>query len=158
MSPTRTISSDALHEASQARERLQREGDVPHGVLREEIDASWRRSSATAWIATATTIRRSKAAPASSCCWRTTACCSTPPRPISTTGPAPGHDGLIILANADATILSVEGARDLRHSSLRTSPWAPAGAKRRAAPMRWARRWWKGARRRSTAASTSSNA
>lgn len=36
--------SDPVHAARIARERLQREGELPCGYLREEIEASWRRS------------------------------------------------------------------------------------------------------------------
>ncbi|SDI50056.1 sigma-54-dependent Fis family transcriptional regulator [Pseudomonas panipatensis] len=120
MSPTRTISSDALHEASQARERLQREGDVPHGVLREEIDASWRRSlghgldchrdndQALEGRASIELLLENN---------RLLLDAATPD--LDYLAQRQGHDGLIILANADATILSVEGARErLRHSSL----------------------------------------
>jgi len=35
---------DPLHEARQARLKLAREGELPSGMLRDEIDASWRRS------------------------------------------------------------------------------------------------------------------
>jgi transcriptional regulator of acetoin/glycerol metabolism len=36
--------ADPLHESRQARLKLASEGELPEGVLREEIDASWRRS------------------------------------------------------------------------------------------------------------------
>lgn len=36
--------ADPLHESRQARLKLASEGELPQGVLREEIDASWRRS------------------------------------------------------------------------------------------------------------------
>lgn len=39
-----TLATDPLQESRLARLKLINEGDLPHGVLREEIDASWRRS------------------------------------------------------------------------------------------------------------------
>ena len=36
--------SDPVHAARVARERLQQEGELPCGYLRDEIEASWRRS------------------------------------------------------------------------------------------------------------------
>ncbi|KJK08181.1 sigma-54-dependent Fis family transcriptional regulator [Pseudomonas tussilaginis] len=39
-----TMAADPLHEARQVRLRLANEGRLPQGILREEIDASWRRS------------------------------------------------------------------------------------------------------------------
>ncbi|MBK4997807.1 sigma-54-dependent Fis family transcriptional regulator [Pseudomonas sp. S31] len=39
-----TNAQDTLHQSRQARLRLASEGELPIGVLREEIDASWRRS------------------------------------------------------------------------------------------------------------------
>lgn len=38
------MAADPLHEARQVRLRLANEGRLPQGILREEIDASWRRS------------------------------------------------------------------------------------------------------------------
>jgi len=39
-----TMATDPLQESRLARLKLINEGELPHGVLREEIDASWRRS------------------------------------------------------------------------------------------------------------------
>ncbi|BBT40045.1 hypothetical protein [Pseudomonas putida] len=39
-----TNASDPLQESRQARLKLANEGELPSGMLREEIDASWRRS------------------------------------------------------------------------------------------------------------------
>lgn len=39
-----TMATDPLQESRLARLKLISEGDLPHGVLRDEIDASWRRS------------------------------------------------------------------------------------------------------------------
>lgn len=39
-----TMTADPLHESRQARLQLINEGELPEGVLREEINASWRRS------------------------------------------------------------------------------------------------------------------
>ena len=39
-----TKAQDTLHESRQARLKLANEGELPLGMLRDEIDASWRRS------------------------------------------------------------------------------------------------------------------
>lgn len=39
-----TNAHDPLHESRQARLKLASEGELPLGMLRDEIDASWRRS------------------------------------------------------------------------------------------------------------------
>ncbi|MDX1369297.1 sigma-54-dependent Fis family transcriptional regulator [Pseudomonas sp.] len=39
-----TMAADPLHESRQARLKLSKEGELPLGMLRDEIDASWRRS------------------------------------------------------------------------------------------------------------------
>jgi len=44
MTHIKTINNELLHEARRAWEALEVEGEVPDGVLRAEIDASWRRS------------------------------------------------------------------------------------------------------------------
>lgn len=44
MTLIKTITPQPQHEARLAREKLHLEGEVPNGVLRAEIDASWRRS------------------------------------------------------------------------------------------------------------------
>ncbi|WP_460152181.1 sigma-54-dependent Fis family transcriptional regulator [Pseudomonas sp. S2_B07] len=110
-----------LHrEARLARERLHLEGEVPDGVLRAEIDASWRRSlshgvhfngkhelalesSASLDVLLASNrLLIDAALPA-----------------IDYLAERQGKEGLIILANSDATILAVEGRADrLKGSGL----------------------------------------
>ncbi|MVV50636.1 sigma-54-dependent Fis family transcriptional regulator [Pseudomonas sp. PB120] len=113
--------SPKLHpEARLAREKLHLEGEVPDGVLRAEIDASWRRSlshgvhfnskhelalesSASVELLLASNrLLIDAALPA-----------------IDYLAERQGKEGLIILANSDATILAVEGRADrLKGSGL----------------------------------------
>ena len=110
-----------LHrEARLAREKLHLEGEVPDGVLRAEIDASWRRSlshgvhfngkhelalesSASLDVLLASNrLLIDAALPA-----------------IDYLAERQGKEGLVILANSDATILAVEGRADrLKGSGL----------------------------------------
>ncbi|RON25176.1 sigma-54-dependent Fis family transcriptional regulator [Pseudomonas brassicacearum] len=110
-----------LHrEARLAREKLHLEGEIPDGVLRAEIDASWRRSlshgvhfngkhelalesSASLDVLLASNrLLIDAALPA-----------------IDYLAERQGKEGLIILANSDATILAVEGRADrLKGSGL----------------------------------------
>ncbi|WP_077047508.1 sigma-54-dependent Fis family transcriptional regulator [Pseudomonas sp. KK4] len=113
--------SPKLHrEARLAREKLHLEGEVPDGVLRAEIDASWRRSlshgvhfnakhelalasgASLDGLLTSNRLLIDAALPA-----------------IDYLAERQGKEGLIILANSDATILAVEGRADrLKGSGL----------------------------------------
>ena len=113
MTLTKTLQPKPLREVRLAREKLHLEGLVPSGVLRAEIDASWRRSlnhgvpvSGQHELSLQTTasldlllannqLLIDAAMPA-----------------IDYLNQRQGKDGLIILANADATILAVEGRAD----------------------------------------------
>lgn len=113
MTLIKTIQPKSRHEARLAREKLHLEGQVPRGVLRAEIDASWRRSlnhgvqfSAQHELSLETganlelllannQLLMDAALPA-----------------IDYLAQRQGKEGLIILANAEATILAVEGRAD----------------------------------------------
>ncbi|MCP8465518.1 sigma-54-dependent Fis family transcriptional regulator [Pseudomonas sp. ZM23] len=114
---TRTISSDALREAHLARERLQQEGEVPSGVLREEIDASWRRSLGHGLDCASGTEQAldTRIEPDVLLAGNRLLLDAATPE-LDYLQQRQGHDGVIILANADATILSVEGARERMQS------------------------------------------
>ena len=120
MTLIKTTSPKLHHEARLAREKLHLEGEVPDGVLRAEIDASWRRSlghgvhfngkhelalesSASLEVLLASNrLLIDAALPA-----------------IDYLAERQGKEGLIILANSDATILAVEGRADrLKGSGL----------------------------------------
>ncbi|MFJ2367398.1 sigma-54-dependent Fis family transcriptional regulator [Pseudomonas sp. NPDC087697] len=120
MTLIKTITPELQHEARLAREKLHLEGEVPSGVLRAEIDASWRRSlshgvhfngkhelalesSASLEVLLASNrLLIDAAMPA-----------------IDYLAARQGKEGLIILANSDATILAVEGRADrLKGSGL----------------------------------------
>ncbi|MBB4865649.1 transcriptional regulator of acetoin/glycerol metabolism [Pseudomonas nitritireducens] len=114
---TRTISSDLLREAHLARERLQQEGEVPSGVLREEIDASWRRSLGHGLDCSNGTEHGldTRVKPDVLLAGNRLLLDAATPE-LDYLQQRQGHDGVIILANADATILSVEGARERMQS------------------------------------------
>ncbi|MCU1759729.1 sigma-54-dependent Fis family transcriptional regulator [Pseudomonas sp. 14P_8.1_Bac3] len=120
MTLIKTTSPKLHREARLAREKLHLEGEVPDGVLRAEIDASWRRSlshgvhfnskhelalesSASLDVLLASNrLLIDAALPA-----------------IDYLADRQGKEGLIILANSDATILAVEGRADrLKGSGL----------------------------------------
>ncbi|WP_347929391.1 sigma-54-dependent Fis family transcriptional regulator [Pseudomonas helvetica] len=120
MTLIKTITPQPQHEARLAREKLHLEGEVPNGVLRAEIDASWRRSlshgvhfngkhelalesSASLEVLLASNrLLIDAAMPA-----------------IDYLAERQGKEGLIILANSEATILAVEGRADrLKGSGL----------------------------------------
>ncbi|MFS2127507.1 GAF domain-containing protein, partial [Pseudomonas sp. Pseusp97] len=114
---TRTISSDLLREAHLAREHLQQEGEVPSGVLREEIDASWRRSLGHGLDCASGTEHGldTRVKPDVLLAGNRLLLDAATPE-LDYLQQRQGHDGVIILANADATILSVEGARERMQS------------------------------------------
>nr|WP_294977514.1 sigma-54-dependent Fis family transcriptional regulator [uncultured Pseudomonas sp.] len=114
---TRTISSDLMREAHLARERLQQEGEVPSGVLREEIDASWRRSLDHGLDCASGTEQGldTRVKPDVLLAGNRQLLDAATPE-LDYLQQRQGHDGVIILANADATILSVEGARERMQS------------------------------------------
>ncbi|MCB2250946.1 sigma-54-dependent Fis family transcriptional regulator [Pseudomonas chlororaphis] len=116
-----TLIKTITGEARLARERLHLEGAVPNGVLRAEIDASWRRSlghgvhvdgqpelalesGASLEVLLANNrLLLDAALPA-----------------VDYLAERQGQDGLIILANAEATILSIGGRADrLQDSGVR---------------------------------------
>ncbi|MBO3275458.1 sigma-54-dependent Fis family transcriptional regulator [Pseudomonas sp. Milli4] len=110
---TRTMNDDLLRDAHRARERLQSDGAVPAGVLREEIDASWRRSREHGLDCDSGTeqVLDSRTKPEILLANNRLLLDAATPE-LDYLHQRQGQDGLIILANADATILSVEGARE----------------------------------------------
>jgi transcriptional regulator of acetoin/glycerol metabolism len=113
MTLIKTTTGKQQDQAGLARRKLHLEGEVPDGVLRAEIDASWRRSlshgvhfngqpeltlesgASLEVLLASNRLLLDAAVPA-----------------IDYLAERQGKDGLIILANADATILAVEGRAD----------------------------------------------
>lgn len=103
-----------LHrEARLAREKLHLEGEVPDGVLRAEIDASWRRSlshgvhfNAKHELALESSVSLDVLLASN----RLLIDAALPA--IDYLAERQGKEGLIILANSDATILAAEGRAD----------------------------------------------
>ena len=120
MSLIKTINAELQSEARLARETLHGEGEVPDGVLRAEIDASWRRSlshgvhfNSKHELALESTASLELLLASN----RLLIDAATPE--IDYLAAQQGKEGLIILANADATILALEGrADDLKGSGL----------------------------------------
>lgn len=113
--------SPKLHrEARLAREKLHLEGEVPDGVLRAEIDASWRRSLSHGVHFNAgheLALESSASLDVLLASNRLLIDAALPS--IDYLAERQGKEGLIILANSDATILAVEGRADrLKGSGL----------------------------------------
>ncbi|CAI8761985.1 sigma-54-dependent Fis family transcriptional regulator [Pseudomonas serbica] len=113
--------SPKLHrEARLAREKLHLEGEVPDGVLRAEIDASWRRSLSHGVHFNAKhelALESSASVEVLLASNRLLIDAALPA--IDYLAERQGKEGLIILANSDATILAVEGRADrLKGSGL----------------------------------------
>ncbi|MFJ2689346.1 sigma-54-dependent Fis family transcriptional regulator [Pseudomonas sp. NPDC087336] len=113
--------SPKLHrEARLAREKLHLEGEVPDGVLRAEIDASWRRSLSHGVHFNAKhelALESSASVDVLLASNRLLIDAALPA--IDYLAERQGKEGLIILANSDATILAVEGRADrLKGSGL----------------------------------------
>ncbi|SEE19623.1 Transcriptional regulator of acetoin/glycerol metabolism [Pseudomonas frederiksbergensis] len=108
------------HEARLAREKLHLEGEVPDGVLRAEIDASWRRSLSHGVHFNAKhelALESSASLDVLLASNRLLIDAALPA--IDYLAERQGKEGLVILANSDATILAVEGRADrLKGSGL----------------------------------------
>ncbi|WP_247258167.1 sigma-54-dependent Fis family transcriptional regulator [Pseudomonas moorei] len=120
MTLIKTNSPKMHREARLAREKLHLEGEVPDGVLRAEIDASWRRSlshgvhfNAQHELALESTASLDVLLASN----RLLIDAALPA--IDYLAERQGKEGLIILANSEATILAVEGRADrLKGSGL----------------------------------------
>lgn len=120
MTPIKTNSPKLHREARLAREKLHLEGEVPDGVLRAEIDASWRRSLSHGVHFNAKhelALESSAGLDVLLASNRLLIDAALPA--IDYLAERQGKEGLIILANSDATILAVEGRADrLKGSGL----------------------------------------
>ncbi|QVW21658.1 sigma-54-dependent Fis family transcriptional regulator [Pseudomonas hormoni] len=120
MTLIKTTSPKLHHEARLAREKLHLEGEVPDGVLRAEIDASWRRSLSHGVHFNSKhelTLESSASLDVLLSSNRLLIDAALPA--IDYLAERQGKEGLIILANSDATILAVEGRADrLKGSGL----------------------------------------
>lgn len=103
-----------LHrEARLAREKLHLEGAVPDGVLRAEIDASWRRSLSHGVHFNAKHELALESAASLDVLLESNRLLIDAAMPaIDYLAERQGKEGLIILASSDATILAVEGRAD----------------------------------------------
>ena len=107
-------------EARLAREKLHLEGQVPNGVLRAEIDASWRRSlNHGVHFSGQHELSLETGASLDLLLANNQLLIDAAMPAIDYLAQRQGKEGLIILANADATILAVEGRADrLKGSGL----------------------------------------
>ena len=94
----------------QARERLSIEGQLPDGFLRAEIDASWRRSLGHGVTGNAgQEIALASAASLELLLANNRPLLEAATAELDYLGARQGQDSLVILANADATILAIQG-------------------------------------------------
>ncbi|MCK9802280.1 sigma-54-dependent Fis family transcriptional regulator [Pseudomonas sp. MAFF 302030] len=113
MTLIKTTKGEPLHEARLAREKLHLEGEVPDGVLRAEIDASWRRSLSHGVHVSAQTELALESRDSLDVLLASNRLLLDAAMPaIDYLAERQGKDGLIILANSDATILALEGRAD----------------------------------------------
>lgn len=113
MTLTKTLQPKPLREVRLAREKLHLEGLVPSGVLRAEIDASWRRSLNHGVPVTGQHELSLQTTASLDLLLANNQLLIDAAMPaIDYLNQRQGKDGLIILANADATILAVEGRAD----------------------------------------------
>ena len=93
-----------------ARERLSIEGQLPDGFLRAEIDASWRRSLGHGVTGNAgQEIALASAASLELLLANNRPLLEAATAELDYLGARQGQDSLVILANADATILAIQG-------------------------------------------------
>ena len=120
MTLIKTTSPKLHREARLAREKLHFEGEVPDGVLRAEIDASWRRSlSHGVHFNSKHELALESSASLDVLLANNRLLIDAALPAIDYLADRQGKEGLIILANSDATILAVEGRADrLKGSGL----------------------------------------
>ncbi|MBD9443958.1 sigma-54-dependent Fis family transcriptional regulator [Pseudomonas sp. PDM04] len=120
MTLIKTTSPKLHREARLAREKLHLEGEVPDGVLRAEIDASWRRSlSHGVHFNGKHELTLDSSASLDGLLANNRLLIDAALPAIDYLAERQGKEGLIILANSDATILAVEGRADrLKGSGL----------------------------------------
>ncbi len=105
-----TIKTTSTSNPRLARERLTVEGQLPDGCLRAEIDASWRRSLGHGVINNAgQEVALTSAASLDLLLANNRPLLDAATAELDYLGTRQGQDSLIILANADATILAIQG-------------------------------------------------
>ncbi|MCU1724059.1 sigma-54-dependent Fis family transcriptional regulator [Pseudomonas sp. 5P_5.1_Bac1] len=110
MSTIKTASATATSNPRLARERLSVEGQLPDGFLRAEIDASWRRSLGHGVTGNAgQEVALTSAASLDLLLANNRPLLDAATAELDYLGARQGQDSLIILANADATILTIHG-------------------------------------------------
>ncbi|MCF6753391.1 sigma-54-dependent Fis family transcriptional regulator [Pseudomonas stutzeri] len=109
----KTIMNNLRPEAHLAREKLHHDGAIPNGLLRAEIDASWRRSLEHGVLFNAGFEREQQSRSNIEALTASNRLLIDAALPaIDYLAERQGKTGVIILANADATILTVEGRSD----------------------------------------------
>ncbi|NBA94978.1 sigma-54-dependent Fis family transcriptional regulator [Pseudomonas sp. R5(2019)] len=117
---TKTINYPLPDDARLAREHLHHDGHLPDGILRAEIDASWRRSLGHGVHCTERhDLATESAASLDILLSSNRLLLDAASAELDYLKARQGKDGLIILCNSDATILALEGQADaLRASGL----------------------------------------
>ena len=137
-----TRNDDVLRQSRLARLRLQSEGELPGGVLREEIDASWRRSlghGLDCLEGDGAGIEQMRDLDLLLAGNRLLIDAATP---NSNTWCASRQGGLVILGDAQANVLAIEGQTDaLQLAGLRDLRPGSCWSECCAAPTPWAPPW-----------------
>lgn len=120
MNRIKTTTEVPPFDARLARERLSLEGQLPDGILRAEIDASWRRSLGHGVpLNSRHDFDLSSSANLDLLLASNRVLLDAATAEIDYLRARQGKDSVIILANADATILTIEGQADaLKHAGL----------------------------------------
>ena len=120
MSVIKTINGNLPQDARLAREKLNIDGQLPDGILRAEIDASWRRSLGHGVHCNSRTALDLESTSSLDVLLASNRLLlDAAAAEVDYLKARQGKEGLIILANADATILAVEGrSDDLKRSGL----------------------------------------
>lgn len=116
-----TNAADPLHESRQARLKLVHDGELPQGMLREEIDASWRRSLGYGLNCLEGEHREmSQAADLKALLESNRLLIDAATPELEYLVGRQGKGGIIILGDAQANVLAIDGPTDvLRQSGLR---------------------------------------
>ena len=113
MNRIKTTTEVPPFDARLARERLSLEGQLPDGILRAEIDASWRRSLGHGVpLNSRHDFDLSSSANLDLLLASNRVLLDAATAEIDYLRARQGKDSVIILANADATILTIEGQAD----------------------------------------------
>ena len=132
-----TLGDDPQQGIRIARSRLLECGEVPAGLLRNEIEASWRRSLGAGLSLRGPFDADSRVEGLHELLDRHQDLIQLAAPEMEQLSRQVGSAGVVVLANADATILSTEGCRDKSLRERFGLVPGPAGVSRPGVPTRW---------------------